>query len=286
MALAALTAYQAVLLTPILAVYVWLFHRRTRARWLILLVPPLTVGAWQLFERLSTGALPAGRAQRLSGHSPDLRRQAGERPGVDHPLLVHRLPRARAGRHSCSPGAGGANRTRCSCWRGSRFSSPAPLLVILRRLGAYLLPMAAPVALLASRLRPKWLAAGFALQLALGLGLAAVNYQHWDGYRQFAESLRGRRGGPSRLGRRRMGPALLPGIRRRLAAEEDPAPAPRRHRGFERTGRFRQPRRPVRSAPHGGDPARHPAAADRPGIALGVLHGIEGFLALRSFRRA
>ena len=55
----------------------------------------------------------------------------------------------------------------------------------------YLLPMAAPVALLASRLRPRWLAAGFAVQLALGLGLAAVNYQHWDGYRQFAESLRG-----------------------------------------------------------------------------------------------
>jgi hypothetical protein len=50
--------------------------------------------------------------------------------------------------------------------------------------------MAAPVALLASRLRPRWLAAGFALQLALGLSLAAVNYQHWAGYREFAESLR------------------------------------------------------------------------------------------------
>ena len=37
----------------------------------------------------------------------------------------------------------------------------------------YLLPIAAPVALLASRLRPRWLALGFALQLALSLGLAA-----------------------------------------------------------------------------------------------------------------
>ena len=55
----------------------------------------------------------------------------------------------------------------------------------------YLLPMAAPVALLASRLSRKWLAAGFAAQLALGLGLAIVNYQHWDGYRTFAASLRG-----------------------------------------------------------------------------------------------
>jgi hypothetical protein len=40
-------------------------------------------------------------------------------------------------------------------------------------------------------LRPKWLAVGFAAQLALSLGLATVNYQHWEGYRQFAESLRG-----------------------------------------------------------------------------------------------
>ena len=55
----------------------------------------------------------------------------------------------------------------------------------------YLLPMAAPVALLASRLRPRWLAPAFALQLALGIGLAAANYQHWDGYRQFARSLAG-----------------------------------------------------------------------------------------------
>jgi len=51
-------AYQAILLTPILAVYVFLFHRRSLARWLILLIPPLTVAAWQLFERLSTAFCP------------------------------------------------------------------------------------------------------------------------------------------------------------------------------------------------------------------------------------
>jgi hypothetical protein len=57
----------------------------------------------------------------------------------------------------------------------------------------YLLPMAAPVALLASRLRPRWLAAGFAAQMVLALGLAVVNYQHWDGYRQFAARVQGAR---------------------------------------------------------------------------------------------
>jgi hypothetical protein len=45
------------------------------------------------------------------------------------------------------------------------------------------------VALLASRLPVKWLAPAFALQMALALGLAVVNYQHWDGYRAFAREL-------------------------------------------------------------------------------------------------
>jgi hypothetical protein len=54
----------------------------------------------------------------------------------------------------------------------------------------YLLPIAAPVAILAVRLctRPV-LVAGFVVQMALSIGLAIVNYQHWDAYRQFAKSL-------------------------------------------------------------------------------------------------
>ena len=54
----------------------------------------------------------------------------------------------------------------------------------------YLLPIAAPVALLVSRLSPVWLAAGFAAQMILSVSLAIVNYQHWDGYRQFAAALK------------------------------------------------------------------------------------------------
>ena len=50
--------------------------------------------------------------------------------------------------------------------------------------------MAAPVALLVSRLSTGWLAAGFTAQMALSLCLAVVNYQHWDGYRSFAASLK------------------------------------------------------------------------------------------------
>src|SRR5581483_5444634 len=59
MGLAALTAYQAIFLTPILWLYLWLFDRKRRAAWLIALTPVLTVVAYQIFERASTGAVPA-----------------------------------------------------------------------------------------------------------------------------------------------------------------------------------------------------------------------------------
>ena len=59
MALAALTAYQAVFLTPILAVYAWLFDRQNRTR----LGGAGGAGGhdrgWQVFSALTTGALPA-----------------------------------------------------------------------------------------------------------------------------------------------------------------------------------------------------------------------------------
>jgi hypothetical protein len=63
------------------------------------------------------------------------------------------------------------------------------MLVFFAGSARYLLPIAAPMAILASRLPTTWVAAGFAAQLALGLGLAGANYQHWDGYRSFAAAL-------------------------------------------------------------------------------------------------
>ena len=193
MALAALTAYQAVLLTPILAAYLWLFHRRARARWLILLVPPLTVAAWQLFERLSTGALPAAVLNGYLATYQTLPAKLSSAlaltihswfivfPALVPPALV--LAWRRAQRAPREP-----DTLFLLAWIGIFFAGA--LVIFFAGSARYLLPMAAPIALLASRLRPKWLAAAFAIQLALGLGLAAVNYQHWDGYRQFAQSLR------------------------------------------------------------------------------------------------
>jgi hypothetical protein len=189
MAVASLLGYQAIFLTPILAVYVWLFHRRERACWLAILVPAAVIAAWQLFERASTGALPVDmflvyatiyqtaqaklvNAAALTVHSWFL----------VCPLL---LPGAflLAWRKRREP------RTQfLLAWIGIFFA--CSLVVFFAGSARYLLPMAAPVAMLAAGLRPRWLALGFALQMVLSLGLAAMNYQHWDAYRAYAAGLR------------------------------------------------------------------------------------------------
>ena len=66
----------------------------------------------------------------------------------------------------------------------------AALVIFFAGSARYLLPIALPVAILVSqRLSTKWLYAGAAVELALSVCLAVVNYQHWNGYRQFASSL-------------------------------------------------------------------------------------------------
>jgi hypothetical protein len=69
MAVVAMMAYQAVLLAPILAVHVWAHgHRRDRARWLVLLVPVITLVAWQVFSRITTGEMSAESSPALSSY--------------------------------------------------------------------------------------------------------------------------------------------------------------------------------------------------------------------------
>ncbi len=190
MALAAMTAYQAVFLTPILGVYVWLYRRRDRAAWAAIFIPPLTIAAWQIFERLTTGALPAGQLalylSRFHFFSPRARLA----------LFIHSwflvFP-------ALVPGAlllawrkrKEADTLFLLAWIGLFFAGA--LVVFFAGSARYLLPMAAPLVLLASRLGVRWLAIGFAAQMALGLGLAAVNYQHWDAYRQLAKDVHGPR---------------------------------------------------------------------------------------------
>lgn len=190
MVLASLSAFQAVFLIPILWVYVWFFRRKDRAAWAVTLVPALTILTWQLFERWTSGALPAAV---LGGYWSSYGLQA----------LVNKLRSAAALTvHACFmvfpvllPAAALLSWRRrdretlfLAAWTALFFCGA--LILFYAGSARYLLPMAAPLALLVSRLPARWLAAGFAAQMTLSLALATVNYQHWGGYRRFARGLR------------------------------------------------------------------------------------------------
>ncbi len=233
MVLAAMAAYQAVVLTPVLAVYLWLRDRKWRAAWLAILVPPAALFTWQMYERLSTGALPAAvlagffqtyglqSLQRKLTNAAALTAHAGWL--VFPPLALAAFRSGRLAWIAAGVAAGAALADphplfwlsiaaglllliRCAhlLWSRAERESvflaawvliffAAALVLFFAGSARYLLPMAAPVAILASRRlahRPVWLGVGIGLQLALGFSLALVNYQHWDGYRRFAASLK------------------------------------------------------------------------------------------------
>ncbi len=193
MALASLEAYQAVFLTPVLAAYWWLCVRekgKKRALPWAALTPVAVILAVQIFERLATGAVPAAV---LSGYFSHYGFQ--DLPKKLHSALALAI-------HSwfivCPilvPGAAilawRARRDRDTqfllAWVGLFFAGA--VIVFFAGSARYLLPMAAPVALLTSRLRVRWLALGFALQMILSLGLAIENYAHWAAYRSLAPSV-------------------------------------------------------------------------------------------------
>jgi len=188
MVLASLTAYQTVVLIPILAVYCWLYRRGSRGHWLTLLTPVVVLIAWQIFERVSTGALPAGV---LSGYFTIYQTLQAKLVNalalsvhfwfVIFPALVP-FAFVVAWRKRREP-----QTQFLVAWVAIFFASA--LVIFFAGSARYLLPMAAPMAMLAAGLPRRWLAIGFALQMALSLGLAVMNYQHWNAYRVYAASL-------------------------------------------------------------------------------------------------
>jgi hypothetical protein len=208
MAAAAMLAYQAVFLIPILFCAIRL-HRldpnssrdhpsRDRegavapAHYLALLTPLLVFIAWQLFTRLTTGTMPAGKlAEYFSTYALQALQHKLQNAlmlfihtwWIVFPALVPATA-ILAWKKRRDP-----DTLFLLAWIGIFFA--CALAIFFAGSARYLLPMAAPVAILASRLPVKWLAPAFAAQLTLALALATVNYQHWDGYRTFAASLRG-----------------------------------------------------------------------------------------------
>ena len=170
MAAASLFAYQAVFLTPILGLYLWVYGKRERAAWLSIFTPFAAVAVWQLWAR-STGALPATVLTGYFSHyafqaiANKLRNAVGL--AIHSWFIVCPL---------LAPGAAVlAWRSRQD--RDTRFLAGwialfylAAVVVFFAGSARYLLPMAAPVVLLASRLAPRWLAIGFVAQMAISFG--------------------------------------------------------------------------------------------------------------------
>ena len=197
--IATLTSYQAVLLTPILFLapqkspdrqggvpgtrWVLLpYGRGSLADWLPILAAPLAFVLFQGFERLTGGALPAAvltgylvthgwqslhmkvlNAVALCGHMT---------VNIVCPLVWIGFKRIERDRFLL-------------IWIGVFFAGA--LAIFFAGAARYLLPLALPVCILASQSRFVWPA--IAVQALLSFGLAYVNYQHWNGYRDFAREV-------------------------------------------------------------------------------------------------
>jgi MFS family permease len=209
MGLAALAAYQAVFLAPIL----YLYGRKWRPAALATLTAPAVLIAWQIFERLSTGAFPATV---VAGYMQSYALQAlaqklksavaltGHLGWIVFPTLwlppLWAIPAALgAAFYDLHPLFWGSIAVGFGiliwCARNWRdflaqwvliFFAGA-LVVFFAGSARYLLPVALPVAILATRRAGlRWIQAAIVCELIFSVGLAVVNYQHWNGYRQFA----------------------------------------------------------------------------------------------------
>ncbi len=202
--LAGLAAYQAVVFIPIL----WLLGRGRIAA----LAPAAAVAAYQVFERLSAGQWPLlmtaqyfseyglqklpnklSSAAALTAHLGWLTGPVAEFQ-LAWPLLAG-LPAAWLDPHPlfwASFALGVLILWRVEGWLGwwVRIFFAASLVLFFAGAARYLLPAAAPLAILAAeRLGRRRLAAAVAAQAALAFALAYAAMHHWQGYKDAAEKV-------------------------------------------------------------------------------------------------
>lgn len=185
--LAAMVSYQAFLALPIL-----LLHDRKGLRsWLPAATPILTLIGWQLFEKISSGQFPAevtaGYLSSAGYNRLELKLQNAAGVFIHSWFLIFPL---------LVPAALYGAWRRKDLFLGGWIVLYLGAAMILFYAGAarYVFPLAAPLALLASRLPARFAWPGFALQLALSISLATVNFEQWNAYRDFARRLEVRPG--------------------------------------------------------------------------------------------
>lgn len=190
--LAGLAAYQAIFLTPILIV----FLREKRSKWIpawaATLAAPAVLLAWQAFERATGGALPASM---LAGYLSTYDFESVRRKGhavvallVNLAWMASPIVVIGAILSARKPHPQPASRRFLLWWVLIFFAGAVAVFFVGS--ARYLLPIAAPIAILTAEAAPRWwIFAGLAVQLVISLGLATVNYQHWTAYRDFATKL-------------------------------------------------------------------------------------------------
>lgn len=192
LAIAAMIAMQSFPFTPILLSYLWTRGKK-RTVWptLVAFTPVAVLVGWQLFERITSGQFPAAvSAAYMSSYGFE---RVAVKLNNALALSIHALwivcpillPFAvrEAWRRRKDPDVGFL-----LLWIGIFLIGAWALF--FAGSARYLLPLAAPVALLASFAPLRWIQAGVIVQLCISVSLATVNYQHWNAYRTFAATLK------------------------------------------------------------------------------------------------
>jgi hypothetical protein len=195
LALASLTAVQAVVATPILLVYLWINRKRSSAAIVTAFSPVVALTAWETFERITGGVFPflatAGyvRQQGWDAISAHLRSAAG----LTTHLWFLIFPLLFAAGIYVAWTQRDRDKAFLAAWIVIYLA--AAFVLFFSGSARYLLPVAAPVAIIGSFARRSWVMAGFWVQLVISLGLAIANYQQWSAYREFSKDLTAQTGG-------------------------------------------------------------------------------------------
>ncbi len=217
MILASLAAFQAIVLIPILAAYLYRTKNRDLKTWLSLATPALTIAFWQIYVKATTGEIPATvlagyfssyGLQQLQNKLKSAAALTAHTGWIVFPALAAYMTRSVWPLGLATGIAAAFLDTNPLFWlsfaigamilayaiRHRSFETDwiliffaAALVIFFAGSARYLLPMAAPVCILASRQRLAL--PSIAAQTAVAFALAFTNYQHWDAYRRFASTL-------------------------------------------------------------------------------------------------
>ena len=207
MMFAAMTGYQSAFLLPVCVFYLWCFHSKWKLAWAAACTAPLIIAAWQLFERLTTQTTPlaalAGNFQKYALQSLQNKLLNATALTIHLGASVSSFTLAFTFSRILFPFALGSALLLWCVWQARKnqpenrflagwilFYFAASLVLFFAGSARYLLPLAAPLAILLSRM--VWttlLRVAIVGNLIISLAMAASNYQHWDQYRNIALSL-------------------------------------------------------------------------------------------------